>query len=64
MELTRQHVEFIADEFAPLLGWANDVETMTDALRKTNPNFDADKFKKRALKNWEAKAEREGLYNE
>jgi len=46
------------------LGWATDVETMTDALRKTNPNFNADKFKKRALKNWEAKAEREGLYNE
>jgi len=64
MKLTRKHFEFIADELAPLLGWANDVEIMTDALRKTNPNFDADKFKKRALKNWEAKAEREGLYNE
>ena len=64
MKLTRKHFEFIADELAPLLGWATDVETMTDALRKTNPNFDADKFKKRALKNWEAKAEREGLYNE
>ena len=63
MKLTRQHFEFIADEFAPLLGWANDVETMTDALKRTNPNFDAEKFKKRAYKNWEAKAEREGLYH-
>jgi len=64
MKLTRKHFEFIADEFAPLLGWATDVETITNSLAKTNPNFDADKFKKRALKNWEAKAEREGLYNE
>jgi len=64
MKLTRQHFEFIADEFAPLLGWATDIKTMAAALRRTNPNFDADKFKKRALKNWEAKAESEGLYNE
>jgi len=38
------------------------VETMANSLAKTNPNFDAEKFKKRALKNWEAKAERDGFY--
>ena len=63
MKLTRQHFEFIADEFAPLLGWATDIKTMTAALKRANPNFDAEKFEKRAYKNWEAKAEREGLYH-
>ena len=53
MRLTRQHFEFMADEVAPLLGWATGVNELADKLQKTNPRFDRDKFVKRATKNWE-----------
>ena len=53
MRLTRQHFEFMADEVAPLLGWATGVNELADKLQKTNPRFDRDKFVKRATNNWE-----------
>lgn len=53
MRLTRQHFEFMADEVAPLLGWATGIEELADKLKSTNPRFDRDKFVKRASKNWE-----------
>lgn len=53
MRLTRQHFEFMADEVAPLLGWATGVNELADKLQQTNPRFDRDKFVKRATKNWE-----------
>lgn len=55
MRLTRQHFEFMADEVAPLLGWATGVNELADKLQQTNPRFDRDKFVRRATKNWEAK---------
>jgi len=55
MRLTRQHFEFMADEVAPLLGWATGVNELADKLKKTNPRFDREKFVKRATKNWEQK---------
>ena len=53
MRLTRQHLEFMADEVAPLLGWATGVNELADKLQKTNPRFNRDKFVERATKNWE-----------
>lgn len=53
MRLTRQHFEFMADEVAPLLGWATGVNELADKLQQTNPRFDRDKFVKRATNNWE-----------
>lgn len=53
MRLTRQHFEFMADEVAPLLGWATGVEELADKLKSTNPRFDRDKFVRRATQNWE-----------
>ena len=55
MRLTRQHFVFMADEIAPLLGWATGVNELADKLQKTNPRFNRDKFVERATKNWEAK---------
>lgn len=54
MRLTRQHFEFMADEVAPLLGWATGVNKLADKLQKTNPRFDREKFVRRATQNWEA----------
>lgn len=53
MRLTRQHFEFMADEVAPLLGWATGVNELADKLKKTNPRFNREKFVERATKNWE-----------
>lgn len=53
MRLTRQHFEFMADEVAPLLGWATGVNELADKLQKTNPRFNREKFVKRATNNWE-----------
>lgn len=53
MRLTKQHFEFIADEVAPLLGWATGVEKLADKLQRTNPKFNREKFVRRASQNWE-----------
>lgn len=51
---TRRDFEFIADEVAPLLGWATGVQEIAQKLKQTNPKFDYDKFVDRATKAWEA----------
>ena len=53
MRLSKQHFEFLADEVAPLLSWVTGIEELADKL--TKPDFDRDKFVRRATKNWEDK---------
>ena len=55
MRLSKQHFEFLADEVAPLLSWVTGIEELADKLKKTNPDFDRDKFVRRAPKKWEDK---------
>ena len=43
-KFTRRDFEFIADEIAPLLGWATGVKEVAQKLKATNPNFDYDRF--------------------
>lgn len=52
-KFTRRDFEFIADEIAPLLGWATGVKEVAQKLKATNPNFDYDRFVNRATEAWE-----------
>ena len=53
MKLTRIHFEFIADSIMPYVEYPTSIVEIADELAKTNPNFDRDKFIKRAVANWE-----------
>ena len=52
---TRQHFEFVADFFGPLMGHPSDINRMADHLDQTNPNFKRDMFLDRAVTAWEDK---------
>jgi len=50
---TRQHFEFIADVFDPLMTHPTQACDLADKLRVTNPNFNRDRFEARAVLAWE-----------
>lgn len=51
--MTRQHFEYIADVMGPIVGWPSDLQSIADALERTNPRFNREKFIQRATKKWE-----------
>ena len=53
MKATRQHFEYIADNFAPLVSSPIVIEKIADDLEKLNDKFNRDKFLARAIANWE-----------
>lgn len=55
MRVTRQHFEYIADNFAPLVSSPIVIEQIADDLEKLNKKFNRKKFLKRAIANWEKK---------
>jgi len=52
-KFTRRDFEFIADYIMPHMSWATGIEQVADELKRTNSNFNWDKFVDRATKNWE-----------
>ena len=54
-KFTRQHFEFVADFFGPLVSSPSQITQMADALVDTNITFDRKKFEDRATEAWEAK---------
>lgn len=52
--MTRKDFILVADEIGPLLSPQAHI-TVADALAKTNPRFNREKFLKRAIKAWEDK---------
>ena len=65
-KFTRRDFEFIADYIMPHMSWATGIEQVADELKRTNPNFDWDKFVDRPTKNWEEEHLRgqENLYDD
>ena len=57
-KFTRRDFEFIADYIMPHMSWATGIEQVADELKRTNPNFNRDKFVDRATKVWEEHYER------
>lgn len=55
MNFQRRHLEWVADEFAPMLGWPTDIEVLADALAPTCEGFKRDLFIARANKAWNDK---------
>ena len=54
-KFTRQHFEFVADFFGPLVSSPSQITQMAAALVDTNITFDRQKFEDRATGAWEAK---------
>ena len=54
-KFTRQHFEFVADFFGPLVSSPSQITQMADALVDTNITFDRQKFEDRATGAWEDK---------
>ena len=54
-KFTRQHFEFVADFFGPLVSSPSQITQMADALVDTNIEFNRQKFEDRATEAWEAK---------
>ena len=57
-KFTRRDFEFIADYIMPHMSWATGIEQVADDLKRTNPNFNRDKFVDRATKVCEEHYER------
>ena len=57
-KFTRRDFEFIADYIMPHMSWATGIEQVADELKRTNPNFNRDKFVDLATKVWEEHYER------
>ena len=51
--MTRAHLNYIADNFGPLVEWPSKIPDMADKLQPTNPRFDRDRFIERATRAWE-----------
>ena len=54
MILSKQHLEYIADNIAPMLSWPTHIAILADDLEKTNPRFKRTKFMDRATRAWES----------
>ena len=55
MRVTRQHFEYIADNFAPLVSSPIVIEQIADDLELLNDRFNRKKFLARAIAKWEQK---------
>jgi len=64
MILSRQQLEYIADNVAPMLSWPTHINELADKLETTNPKFNRDKFIKRAVKAWEDQAQLQEIDDE
>lgn len=62
--LSQQHFEFLADELGTIMEWPTALHDVADALAKTNPRFDRDKFLRRAMNVWEQTHEHPSLEDE
>lgn len=51
----RRHLEWVADEIAPMLGWPSEIDALADALEVTNDYFNREKFISRATQAWNDK---------
>ena len=51
--LSRKTFEFLADELGTIMEWPTALHDVADALAKTNPRFDREKFLRRAMTKWE-----------
>jgi hypothetical protein len=51
--LSRKTFEFLADELGTIMEWPTALHDVADALAKTNPRFDREKFLRRAMNKWE-----------
>ena len=54
MRMSKQHYEFIADTIGPMVGWPTQLNQIADELQRANPNFNRDKWLRRATDAWEA----------
>tara|TARA_B100001094_G_C18119579_1_gene766061 strand:+ start:253 stop:534 length:282 start_codon:yes stop_codon:yes gene_type:complete len=52
-KFTRQHTDFIADFFGPLMSHPTEAVDYADVLTDTNITFDRKKFEDRAVVAWE-----------
>ena len=52
-KFTRQHFEFIADFFGPLMSHPTEAVDYADVLEKTNDGFKRELFENRAVVAWE-----------
>ena len=62
--LTKETFEFLADELGTIMEWPTALHDVADALAKTNPRFDRDKFLRRAMNVWEQTHELPNLEDE
>jgi hypothetical protein len=63
-QFERRHFEFLADELGTIMQWPTALHDVADALTKTNPRFDRDKFLRRAMNVWEQTHELPDLEDE
>jgi len=52
-KLSRQHFDYLADELGTIMEWPTALHDVADALAKTNPLFNREKFLRRAMNKWE-----------
>ena len=62
--LSKKTFEFLADELGTIMEWPTALHDVADALAKTNPRFDRDKFLRRAMNVWEQTHEYPSLEDE
>ena len=62
--LSRKTFECLADELGTIMEWPTALHDVADALAKTNPRFDRDKFLRRAMNVWEQTHEHPSLEDE
>jgi len=63
-KLTKETFEFLADELGTIMSWPTALHDVADALAKTNPRFNREKFLRRAMNVWEATHELPDLEDE
>lgn len=54
MNMNRVQLEWMADTFGPMVGWPTQLNQIADELQRANPNFNRDKWLRRATDAWEA----------
>lgn len=54
-KFTQEQIDFIADRIAPTVAWPPNIVQIAREIALVNPDFDTDKFMKRAGEAWEAK---------
>lgn len=51
--LNLENTDWIADIIAPKLSWPTHIIQLADEIAEKNPDFDREKFLRRAIKAWE-----------